>query len=872
MVTGTATALPTGTVTFLFTDIEGSTRLVQRLGPDYRDVLATHAAVIRERVASGGGIEVSTEGDSFFCVFTSAVDAVRTAAAIQTALADVPWPETGAVRVRIGVHTGEGEIGGDNYSGIDVHRAARISAAGHGGQVLVSAETHMLAVVGGFDFIDLGTHELKDLEAPQRIYQVAVSGLAAEFPPLRTASARSHNLPAMATPLIGRADDAQMIAALLARQRLITITGPGGLGKTRLALHVGGEVLERFTAGVYAVDLAPLDDPDLVTAAIAAVLDVADATTGGLAAWIGGRELLLILDNFEHVAAAAPVVADLLAAASGLRVLATSQRPLRIAGEHLVPLRPLRFDASSDDELAPAMQLFADRAGAADPSFQLTDYETDVRSLVVALEGVPLAIELAAAWASFLTPAQILERVRGRDDVLTSRRSDVDDRHRSLRSAMASGLDLLDTAQRTGLRRLSVFSGGMSLDAAEAVVGDGVDALSAMADLVDRSLIHRSLSDLSGSRFRMLEAIRVFASEELAAAGEVDRVTARHTGFFFAMAAEAARELEGERLPLWLAKLSEDWENLRAVLSRLHASSDARRGLAMIGSIWRFMQGRGRINEALLWLDRFFALPGAGERTPERARGLMAQAALRYWTGDAGLAIGDYEEAVAIARENAETTLAADALYGLATSRILSRKFDDVAAPLEEAKRLYTAAGDSIGLAHIAGAQAFAAFRKEGPSPARDSLERSVQLYREVGHRVYAAQIILALVGVALHEGRLRDAVGLGLEATELADEVGDEFLQVWSLEWMAAALVELGDIETALRLVGGAESARERIGGGWTPLSVNLDDARTRAARVVGEAAVAAGVARGRGLPLASAVELARTAASGLDGSPTPS
>src|SRR4051812_31908813 len=422
---GRVPGLPSGTVTFLFTDIEGSTRLLQEVGAQYAGLLDAHEAVVREALASRGGVEVDTQGDAFFAAFASARDAVAAAAEIQRGLAD------SATRVRIGLHTGEAELRSERYVGIDVHRAARICSAAHGGQVLMSQSTRDLVQT---DTRDLGEHRLEDLLAPQRLYQLVIAGLPAEFAPPQTLERWRTNLPVQATPLVGRERELAEARALLGRAggRLLTLTGPGGTGKTRLALQLAAEALDVFEDGVFFADLSALREAELVLPAVAQVVGLRDAPGAPVAERLGeflaAKRTLLVLDSVEQVVDSAPEVGRLLAACAGLEVVATSRAPLRLSGEQEYPVPPL-----GEDE---AVELFAERARAVKPGFELDGDRPVVAEICARLDGLPLAVELAAARVKLLPPAKLLERLGQRLTLLTGGARDTPERHQTLRATI----------------------------------------------------------------------------------------------------------------------------------------------------------------------------------------------------------------------------------------------------------------------------------------------------------------------------------------------------------------------------------------------------------------------------------------------------
>src|SRR2546430_439242 len=469
--------LPTGTVTFLFTDIEGSTQLLRELGDGYASVWKQHQLIIREALAAAGGAEVGTEGDSFFAAFSSAPGAVRAAVAAQRGLAAHAWPAGYSVRVRMGLHTGDGVLSGSDYVGMDVHRAARIASAAHGGQLIVSEATRALienSLPAGASLRDLGKHRLKDILQPEHLYDLVIEGLPAEFPPPRTLEARPNNLPVPLTSFVGREDQIDEIKELLRQVRLLTLTGPGGTGKTRLALQVAAETVRDYTDGAFFVDLSPVTDPGLVPTVIARALGVAEVAgvpiLETLKTQLQHKELLLVVDNFEQVTAAGGVVEDLVSTAPKLKVLITSRMVLSLRGEHeygVPPLEPPDPKSIADlDTLnrSEAVRLFTERALAIQPRFRLTSENAQaVAEITARLDGLPLAIELAATRVKVLTPQQMLPRLERGLSLLVSGGRTLPERQRTLRGAIAWSYDLLDKPEQSLFRRLSVFSGGCAL-------------------------------------------------------------------------------------------------------------------------------------------------------------------------------------------------------------------------------------------------------------------------------------------------------------------------------------------------------------------------------------------------------------------------
>jgi predicted ATPase/class 3 adenylate cyclase len=639
---------PTGTVTFLLTDIEGSTVLLERLGTAWGATLDTHHELVRSAIEGAGGQRVNTNGDAVFAVFARPPDAVAAAAAAQRALAAAEWPEGVRLRVRMGLHTGEAERAGQDYAGLDVHRTARICAAAHGGQVLLSSATHSLterALPAGVRLRDLGEHRLKDLSRPERLHQLCIDELPAEFPPPRTLDAWRHPLPVQPTTFIGREREVAEARTLLEGTRALTLTGPGGTGKTRLALQIATESSEAYRDRAVFVALAALRDPSLVAATVAAAVGVQEEAgrpiLTSLTERLAGMEVLLVLDNYEQLLPAAPLVGELVAAGPGVRVLVTSRAPLRVAGEREYEVRPLALPdaagAATPEELAEseAVALFVERARAIEPGFALgPENAAAVAAICTALDGLPLAIELAAARVRLLSPQAILERLGTSLPLLTGGPRDRPERQRTLRGAIQWSHDLLDPDGQTMFRWLAAFAGGWTFEAAEAVCspagGATLDTLETLDELVQHSLARRD-DGASEPRFRMLQTIREFGLERLAESGEEPEIHERHAQFFLTLAEKAGGELTGPGQAVWLDRLACDHDNLRAALRWSVDADRAETGLLIAAAIWRFWQLRDHLAEGEARLTELLDAPSAAAATPARAAGAKALASIEYW-------------------------------------------------------------------------------------------------------------------------------------------------------------------------------------------------------------------------------------------------
>ncbi len=571
--------LPSGTVTLLFSDVEGATRLLTRLGPAYADALDGQRQVLRNAWAEHGGTELGTEGDSFFVVFATALDAVAAAAQAQRELAKHQWPEGEQVRVRMGIHTGSPKVHDGGYVGMDVHRAARIASAAHGGQVVVSEATARLVegpgLGPGLGLVDMGTHLLKDIPNPERLFQVTVDGHQIDFAPLKSLGAVSR-LPRPATELVGRDGELTELMAVLTDSgvRLLTLTGPGGSGKTRLAIGVAQRLVDAFGDGVFFVPLAAVTRAEVMWTSIAGVLDVPteDRTPQRLVAHLAHRRVMLILDNLEQLEGADRVVANILEGAPRVVIIATSRRPLHVTGEHEHPVPPLELPKSAEKASASgAVQLFVQHAHMVRPAFAVTsDNAADVVEVCRRLDGLPLAIELAAARTKMLTPTALLARLDKALDISASG-TQRPERQRTLRDTIRWSFDLLDPTGQTIFRRLGVFACGADLDAIRAVnadiLEDDDDALDLVLDLVDASLVSASEGVGGEPRIGMLETIRAYAADQLTETGEWDSVRARHAEHYLNTIQRLSLLLHGDQFLTARASFEIDHDNFRQALA-----------------------------------------------------------------------------------------------------------------------------------------------------------------------------------------------------------------------------------------------------------------------------------------------------------------
>jgi predicted ATPase/class 3 adenylate cyclase len=803
---GASSALPSGTVTFLFTDLEGSTHLLQRLGAArYAEALETVRRLLRAACAQHNGHEVDVTGDSSFFAFAQAPEAVAAAALAQRAVAAHTWPDEATVRVRMGLHTGTAQVVGDHYIGLDVHRAARISAAGHGGQVLLSWATCALvesAVPEDTALRDLGEHRLKDLQRAERLYQVVLSDLPSDFPPLNSLDAHPHNLPVQLTSFVGREREMAELKPLLASSRLLTLTGPGGTGKTRLALRLAAEESDSFAAGVWLVELAPLADPTLVPHTVAATLGVQEqpgrALLDVLRDYLRAKSLLLLLDNCEHlIEACAQLVEALLRAAPSLRILASSREALGIAGEtaYRVPSLtvPQRRQPHDLDTVArnDCVRLFVERATAALPSFRLTAMNAPaVAEIGRRLDGIPLAIELAAARTRVVPPEQIAARLDDRFRLLVGGSRTALPRHQTLLALIEWSHELLTAPERVLLRRLSVFAGGWSLDAAQAVCGDGLGAevLETLAHLVDKSLVDVAEPvDTAEGRYHLLETIRQYAHTKLQEAGEAERIRDRHLAYFIHFAEEAEPHLRRAEQLAWLDRLEREHDNLRAALAWALDSAKSDQALQLAGALSHFWILRGKITEGYKWLGDALALSereqskklAAGSHTPasaekaHRAKALYGSAWVQLGTLDLKAAHAAVGEGLHLWRELGDKWWAAVGLELEALILTFEGDHQTALARLEEGVALARQIEDSWPLATCL-IRFGDALRPRGEgAAARPYLEEGVALARSIGDKTLLSEGLRELGSLYYAEGNLTEAAPLIAEALANGRAIG---------------------------------------------------------------------------------------------------
>jgi predicted ATPase/class 3 adenylate cyclase len=816
----------TGTHAFLFTDIEGSTRRWESHPDEMAAALARHDALVREAVTRSGGRVFKAIGDAFCARFPSAAQALAGALAVQRALAAQTWGEaTGPLRVRAAVHAGAAEERDDDYFGPALNRVARLLSAGHGGQTLLTraaADGAADSLPTGVSLRDLGERRLKDLALPERIFQLVAADFPADFPPLRTLDARPNNLPAQATPLVGREAEVAEVRALLRRDgvRLLTLSGPGGMGKTRLALQAVAELADEFTHGVWFVPLAPIRDPQLVLATIAATLGVKETSGRSLAdelkEFLRERRLLLLLDNFEQVLDAGSGAAGLLEAAPGLRLLVTSRALLRVYGEHDYPVPPLSRRGGRGCD---AVCLFAERAAAAKPTFALTkDNEAVIAQICAELDGLPLAIELAAAQIRLFTPEAMLAqlcRACGGEGSLAflaggGRARNLPERQRTLRGAIAWSYELLDGAERAAFRRLGVFSGGWDREAAAAVLGENGGA-AVLESLLDKSLVR--VGDAGGApRFDMLETLREFAHERLEADGEAAEFRGRHAAHFLALAELGGARLVGPEQPVWSGRLERELDNFRAALSHSLGSRDAESALrfgADLGPLW---EQRGCYTEGRRQLEAVLTVPGLAG-TAARARVVLSLGQMHRGLGELPQARRHLEEALGLFRALNDRAGVADALTALCWVVMyqgdLTLGETLTAELLEETRTLGEPRRRALALKHAAWV---AQERGDGPR-SMALLEEALGLMRLSQDKTGTALVLNVLGEHVRPSGDFARAAKLYEESLALARELESPFWISVAAMNLGVCLMRLGELGRALPLLSESLAATHAIG-----------------------------------------------------------
>jgi len=866
-----AVRLPTGpAVAFLFTDIEGSTRLEQAIGTaTWADLLASHDAILRTAIEEAGGVVVKTEGDAFFAAFADPAAATRAAVGAQRGVARRDWSGE-ALRVRMGLHLGEGRLKDESdYVGIDVNYAARIAAAANGGQIVLSdvlvralgAEGPALlgALGDGVEIVDEGPRRVKDFGDPRRLHRLVIPEAADDRRPLRTLEAPS-NLPEAATSLVGRETEIALIVDLIARSRIVTLTGPGGAGKTRLAIAAASLVRERFPHGTWFVDLAPTAHAALLEATVAAAIGVRESTSRTVAdelrEHLRERALLIVLDNLEQLLPdVAARVTALLRDAPGLRVVVTSREVLRVAGEQQFQVPPL----------APveAVNLFVDRARLQRPDFELTDENAPVvRAICERLEGLPLAIELSAARIRLFGVTAIRDRLARSLDLVASTR-DVPERQRTLRGAIAWSHDLLGDGERTLFRRLAPFVGGWTAEQAGHVVDpDGTlepDVLAGLESLADKSLVRIEPTEHGDPRFSHHAVVAEYSVEQLEASGERAACERRHAAAYLALAEAARPHLVGADSDPWLDRLDHERYNLRAAMRWSLDVGEPACGLRIAAAMWRWWHQRARIREGRELLDELLAHPAARADPRARSGALSAAGGLAYWAEDFAAARGPYEERLQLAESLGDPAELASAHYDIGFLSMVERDAERLRFHEERAVALSEQVGDPDGATTARQALVLVAFLAGDFGTARRLEEQNLDHFRTTGSSFRTADSLTLLAAVLAELGEVEQAWAAAREALDISAPRDLVSTIVGALGVSALLMLRHGDREAGARVAGAAQAlAREREIATALTQVLHLPDPVELASAILGPDRAAILVANGEAMPLAEILRLA--------------
>jgi predicted ATPase/class 3 adenylate cyclase len=864
---------PAAITTFLFTDIEGSTRLWEQEPERMRAALARHDAIARAAVERHRGLIVKMTGDGVHAAFHDPLDAIEATLELQRALAEAQAIHGVPLLVRCGMHSGAFERRDNDFFGAAVNRAARLMGAAHGGQLLLSqavADQLLGRLPAGVALRDLGSTRLRDLTQPEHVYQVVHPDLRADFPALRSLEETPNNLPYPVTSFIGRQRELAEIEELLARHRLVTLIGMGGLGKTRLALQVAGDVLESHPDGVWLVELAPLQDSQRVAQAVASALGVMEEAgrpvMEALVRYVKDRKMLLVLDNCEHLTqACAELAKQLLASGSFLKILASSREPLHVAGETTVALQPLAVpDAHETDPglLAhiDAVRLFLDRAKAAQPHFSVNAQNASaIATICQRLDGIPLAIELAAARVRGLSAQQIAARLGDRFRLLTGGDKTMLPRQQTLRAMIDWSYELLTDAERALFRELSVFAGGWTLEAAEAACHcEEESVIDLLTHLVEKSLV---VLEAEGERYQLLETVRQYAEDRLAESGDAVKVHNRHLDYYAALAERAKNEMIGPQQAEWLARIDLERENLLAAHVWADLAEDgAPAGLRLASAVKHYFINRGLLELGHRVTTETLARAGAQARNAERCRALFAAGQLRSLMGRHADAREALEESLAIAAELDDQRAIASILQPLGYAALGEGDLPKARSHLERALALAQQHGDKRELAAARNALA-QLHRVEGDADGAEPLfESVVALSRELGDRESICIGLLNLAMVSIGRGAIDRALEMLREASDIAQEIHSR--PVWQslLEVSAGLATARGDWKRAALFFGAAETQATKIGLRRDPADESfLAPLVERAATAIGSESFTAGVAAGCALTFDQATREAR-------------
>ncbi|MFZ0013156.1 MAG: adenylate/guanylate cyclase domain-containing protein [Acidimicrobiia bacterium] len=823
--------LPRGTVTFLFTDIEDSTDLNASVGDErFRGLLERHNALIRAVLDEHGGVEVATEGDSFFAVFTSARSALEAAVDIDLSLAGADWGESKAPRVRIGAHTGTGVVGADNYVGVDVNKAHRVASSAHGGQIVLSrwtVEALGPEVPRQGTITDLGKYKLRGFKEPESIYQLSVPGVSLSFPPLRAPRAESR-LPTQFSEFVGRDAEIALGIEALGKYRLLTLTGPGGTGKTRLALELARSVEEQFEFGAWFVPLSSIREPHHIAGAILDAFQLQSAVNADseehVANYLAGKSMLLVLDNFEQLVEGSSIVSNLLDRAGQLKVIVTSRVPLHLAGERELPIPPLDVPepgaAADVVSASEGVQLFVRRASAVRPDFRLDEGNFGtIATITRSLDGLPLAIELAASRMRSLTPDLILERLG--NQLLTSQSREIPARQQTIVNAIGWSYDLLDESSRKLFEELSVFSGGFRLAEAEKVCADGLDVLDGLTRLVDQSLLLQT--EIAGEpRFRMLTVIREFAYAALVARRGDRSVLDQHAAVYLPIAEEASREILTSKQGYWLGRLTADQDNMRAALGHVISVGDGSTACRYVSSLWRYWQIKGQLTEARELTESALSLV-EGVDPIARAHALTALAGILYWQGDWPATSRPYREALEIFESHDLESEVAGALYNLSFPLGYMGDFDGAMAVLRRSLEISEKTHDmnGVGLAYWGLGNLYA--YQERWEEVVEFCGRSADIFSDIDAPFDLGWARFMLAFAFAKQGKIDPARASLRLAADLFSGVGDLSAMALILDSMSAISLKVGDRRRSAYFAGAAR--RIKLDTGVTIGEVDINE-----------------------------------------------
>jgi len=875
---------PTGTVTFLFTDIEGSSRLWENHADAMAVALARHDAILRDTIQARGGHIFKTIGDAFCVAFPVATGALDAAVAAQRLLRDEPWEEIERIKVRMGIHTGSAESRDADYFGPVLNRVSRLLAAAHGGQMLLTLATEELVrdhLPVGISLRDLGERRLRDLNRPERVFQVIAPDLPSDFPALRSLEIFPNNLPVQLTSFIGREKEMAEVKRLLGTTHLLTLTGTGGTGKTRLSMQVAADLLDQFPDGVWLIELATIDDPSQVAAAIAAPLRVRDEPGQPmlltLTNYLRNKQLMIILDNCEHlVAECARIAETLLRASPGLQILASSREPLGIAGERTWPVPSLSIPETWREEIRgeqaaerltqyESVRLFIDRAIAVRPGFQATNQNAPyIAEICWRLDGIPLAIELAAARIRVLSIDQIASRLNDQFRLLTGGSRTALPRQQTLRALIDWSFDLLTEQERTLLRRLSAFAGGRTLEAVEAVCSDDkltdFEIIDVLTSLVDKSLVTVEKSPGKEPRYTILESVWHYGREKLVEAGESDALRTRHLGHFLKIANEAAPNLLGAQQFIWLERLQPDFYNFRYALdSSLEVEGLAPLGMKLAVALGRFWEIRSLLVEGRELLASILAHPANAAPTADRAAALQLAGRLAWLADRIGEGRLYSEEAVTIFRSLGDDAGLCAAGVDYVLYLFDQQRFDEARALLRQCDEIALRLGGKRLIAGVRRVQGMEATVEKRYEESLAIHEESLALYTEVGDK-WSCGILQWGAGVtATFLGDFEKARTYFRACLEGSWSLGNRWAVAYPLEAFAALAVAEGQYVRGARLLGAAEALRSEFG-----ISTETTDHPTirqifaRAAEEFIKPEMAAARKEGRGLTAAQAVAFA--------------